>query len=68
MIPQLAYDDGTDRFEYVVFSDSARRHSIPQYFDNREVYGLLTLNDDLPALISRQLETIKRALGQTRSI
>lgn len=45
-IPQLAYDDGSGRHEYVIFSDSARRHGIPQYLDTRDVYGYLTLDED----------------------
>ncbi len=38
----LVYDDGSERHDYVVFSDSARRAGIPQYLDNREVYGYIT--------------------------
>ncbi|SDE95319.1 Glycosyl transferase family 2 [Bradyrhizobium brasilense] len=41
-IPKLTYDDGSARYEYVVFSHSARRAGIPQMLDNREVYGWLT--------------------------
>ena len=33
------YDDGSGRYEYVIFSDSLRRSGIDQYFDNREIYG-----------------------------
>jgi hypothetical protein len=39
MIPELTYEDESGRHEYVVFSDSARKAGIPQYFDNRQVYG-----------------------------
>lgn len=46
MIPGLTYDDGSDRFEYVVFSDSARKASIPQYLDNRQVYGYIGFGAD----------------------
>jgi GR25 family glycosyltransferase involved in LPS biosynthesis/glycosyltransferase involved in cell wall biosynthesis len=42
VIPELTYQDGTDRHEYVVFSDSARKARIPQYLDNRQLYGYLT--------------------------
>jgi hypothetical protein len=45
-ISQLSYDDGSDRHEYVVFSESARRSGIAQYLDTRDVYGYLTLEDD----------------------
>lgn len=42
VIAELAYRDGTDRHEYVIFSDSARKAAIPQYLDNRQVYGYIT--------------------------
>jgi hypothetical protein len=45
VIPELTYDDGSDRYEYVTFSDSARRAGIPQYLDNRQVYGYITFED-----------------------
>jgi len=53
VIPELTYVDGSSRHEYVIFSDSARRAKIPQYLDNREVYGYLTFEekiDDIPEL------------------
>ena len=62
-IARLSYDDGSGRHEYVVFSHSARSQGVPQYFDNRQVYGLLTLNDDEPARIAGQLAAIERALA-----
>jgi hypothetical protein len=47
VIPKLSYlPDGTGRHEYVLFSESARKAGIPQYFDNREVYGYLTLEEE----------------------
>lgn len=39
VLNDLAYEDGTSRHEYVIFSESARRSGTPQYLDNREVYG-----------------------------
>jgi hypothetical protein len=44
-IGRLSYSDGTARHEYVIFSDSARRNGVQQYFDNRDVYGYLTLDE-----------------------
>lgn len=35
------YDDGTKRFEYVMFSDHLREMGIGQYLDNRQIYGLV---------------------------
>lgn len=46
VIPKLNYLDETDRFEYVIFSDSARKASIPQYIDNRQVYGYIAFGND----------------------
>jgi Glycosyl transferase family 2 len=40
----LTYEDGTTRYEYVIFSDSARNAAIPQYLDNRQVYGYITFD------------------------
>jgi GR25 family glycosyltransferase involved in LPS biosynthesis/glycosyltransferase involved in cell wall biosynthesis len=45
VITQLTYEDATGRHEYVVFSDSARKASIPQYFDNRQIYGYITFGE-----------------------
>lgn len=39
VLADLAYEDGTPRDEYVVFSESARKRGTPQYLDNRQVYG-----------------------------
>ncbi len=42
VLDKVYYDDESYRFEYVIFSDSARKNRVPQYLDNREVYGRLT--------------------------
>ncbi|WP_338699206.1 glycosyltransferase [Bradyrhizobium sp. 26S5] len=49
-IPQLTYDDGSGRYEYVVFSHSARRAGISQTLDTREIYGWLTFAPDGEAI------------------
>jgi SAM-dependent methyltransferase len=46
VIPDLHYYDDSGRHEYVIFSDSARQHNIPQYIDNREIYGFLTFDEN----------------------
>lgn len=43
VIPALSHEDASGRHEYVVFSHCARRRGIPQYYDNRQLYGYLTL-------------------------
>ncbi|MCK4934229.1 MAG: hypothetical protein KAR79_01455, partial [Simkaniaceae bacterium] len=45
VLDQIVYDDKSYRYEYVIFSDNARKKQIPQYFDNRKVYGQLTFAD-----------------------
>ncbi|WFP65863.1 glycosyltransferase family 25 protein [Mesorhizobium sp. WSM4904] len=45
VLNELTYDDGTSRYEYVIFADSARKAGIIQYMDNRQVYGYITFGD-----------------------
>ena len=45
-LDQVCYDDNSYRYEYVIFSDSARKNNIKQYIDNREIYGRITFADD----------------------
>jgi hypothetical protein len=45
VVNDLAYDDGTGRNEYVVFSEAARTSGTPQYLDNRQVYGYILRGD-----------------------
>lgn len=44
IIGELTYEDGSGRYEYVIFSDSARKAGIPQYLDNRQVYGYIAFD------------------------
>ena len=72
VIPDLTYDDATDRHEYVVFSESARRAEIPQYIDNRQVYGYITFDKDDPNYyvehgIERAFALLKPELDAGRS-
>ena len=45
-IDKLTYLENSDRWEYMVFSASARENNIPQYLDNRRIYGVLTLTEN----------------------
>lgn len=45
VLNDLAYEDGTHRDEYVVFSESARKQGTPQYLDNRQVYGYVATGE-----------------------
>jgi hypothetical protein len=44
VLPYVSYDDDSYRFEYVVFSDTLRKAGIPQYLDNRKIYGQLSFS------------------------
>lgn len=50
-LPLMTYDDESYRYEYVIFSDNARKKGIPQYLDTRQVYGNLTLCDTAQELL-----------------
>ena len=50
VLPSVRYVDGTSRFEYVVFSDTMRKRGVAQYLDNRQVYGYLSLTEDVASL------------------
>ncbi|MGF7160893.1 glycosyltransferase involved in cell wall biosynthesis [Rhodoligotrophos appendicifer] len=42
VIDNLRYQDETSRHPYVIFAESARRHGVTQYIDNRQVYGYIS--------------------------
>jgi hypothetical protein len=48
----IKYDDNSNRYEYVIFSDVLRKNHISQILDNRENYGFLTLKDTFEELES----------------
>jgi GR25 family glycosyltransferase involved in LPS biosynthesis/glycosyltransferase involved in cell wall biosynthesis len=62
VLPDLTYEDATDRFEYVVFSDSARKNGVPQYLDNRQVYGYITFDEGDPHHVDNGLERARELL------
>jgi len=47
----VRYVDGTDDYEYVIFSRELRKLGITQYLDNREIYGHLTLKENVDACV-----------------
>ena len=44
-LPQISYHDGSEDYEYVIFSRNLRAKGIPQYLDNTKLYGYLTLRE-----------------------
>lgn len=55
ILPIVRYADEGDRYEYVIFSDTLRRHGIPQYLDNRIQYGWLTFCDTAEDFASKNM-------------
>ncbi len=55
VLDKVRYDDGSSRFEYVIFSDTLRKLGIAQYLDNRRLYGKLTFCDTPQALAEKFL-------------
>ena len=63
VIPELTYEDESQRHEYVVFSDSARKAGIPQYFDNRQIYGYITFGEGDEQHVSGGIERARALLN-----
>jgi hypothetical protein len=51
----VSYNDGSNRYDYVMFSDTLRKSGIPQYIDNRRDYGKLTFCDTEEELKSKNI-------------
>ena len=49
----IDYTDGTDDYEYVIFSRNLRKLKIPQYLDNQEPYGYLSTRENLGAILEK---------------
>jgi hypothetical protein len=49
VLPLVKYVDESDKYEYVIFSDTLRSAGVPQFLDNQEVYGYLTLKENVEA-------------------
>ena len=68
VIEDLTYEDDTNRYEYVVFSDSARKAGVVQYLDNRQVYGYITFDEGadnhVPGGIDKARVLLKMAPAQ----
>jgi hypothetical protein len=56
-LKEINYVDGTDDYEYVIFSRTLREKGIVQYLDNTRLYGYLTLEEDLDA-VKKWMETL----------
>jgi len=63
VIDQLTYIDETKRYEYVIFSHSARRAGILQYFDNRHIYGYLATDEGDPKYVEGGFEIARELMA-----
>jgi len=43
VLNELTYEDGSDRYNYMIFSESARKSGKTQYLDNRQLYGYIAV-------------------------
>jgi arsenate reductase-like glutaredoxin family protein len=59
VLPKVTYTDGTDDYEYVIFSRELRRLGIPQYLDNTRVYGYLTTRENVTACVDKMADLRK---------
>jgi tetratricopeptide (TPR) repeat protein len=64
VLGDLAYEDGTARHEYVILSESAREQGVPQYLDNRQVYGYVAFGEGDDRHNSIVTERAKELLGE----
>jgi hypothetical protein len=53
----ICYDDHSNRYEYVIFSDTLRKKQIEQYVDNREDYGVISFSTSAEDLAKYLINT-----------
>ena len=58
VLPKVIYQDGTDDYEYVIFSRNLRASGVPQYLDNQQIYGYLSTRENLEAC-KEKMENLK---------
>jgi hypothetical protein len=58
-LDDVCYDDGSGRYEYVIFSDCLRKKGIAQYLDNRRPYGFISFAEGKEDFM-RDLEMAKK--------
>jgi hypothetical protein len=63
VLNDLTYEDATSRYEYVVFSDSARKSGVTQYLDNRQIYGYITFDRGDPQHVLGEIAQVRTLLG-----
>ena len=61
-IKDLTYVDGSNDWEFVIFSRSARNNQIPQYICNKREFGVLIHNYDPPITLNQEKNQFKHFL------
>jgi hypothetical protein len=51
VLRHMSYDDESYRYEYVIFSDNARKKEIPQYLDTTDVFGYVSFAENSNDLV-----------------
>ena len=62
VIRDLSYTDESDRYEYGIFSDSAQKAGIPQYLDNRQIYGYIVFGEGSEHHVNGGVEAVRALL------
>ena len=68
VVGDLTYTDATDRYEYVIFSDSARKADVPQYMDNRQIYGYIAFAEGSEHYVEGGVERARTMLEEERRL
>ncbi|MFZ1427703.1 MAG: glycosyltransferase [Geminicoccaceae bacterium] len=63
VLGELTYEDSTARHEYVIMSERARERGVPQYLDNRQVYGYIVQEMGDHFLDAAEIERARRLLS-----
>jgi hypothetical protein len=64
VLDDLTYEDATARHEYVIFSERARQINVPQYLDNRQVYGYIAFAQGHDLHVQDGIEQVKDLLSK----
>lgn len=63
VIEHLSYEDGSGRDHHVVFAEQARKAGIPQYIDNRQVYGYIAFPKGVDGYLENAAERARYLLS-----
>jgi len=64
VLDRLTYTDDSGRHEYVIFSDSARKAGVAQYFDNRHIYGYVAFDKGASGHVDGSFDIARQLMGE----